>query len=223
MDKFELPLFPLSTVLYPDFPLSLVIFEPRYLKMIRGCLDQQSPFGVVLIKKGREVGEVAEPYRIGTMAKIVQALPQDDGTIYIMVEGQERFKIWQYRVTDDNYLLGTVSKLDEPAGEDDDILAIVETIQPLLQTYLSLMADQQADPIPDTTILDYDEPARLSYQIAAMLTIAPVEKQTLLEIDSPIGRLERMIKILGREIELWQLNGPETTHKLPWGDEIHLN
>ena len=52
---FEIPLFPLNTVLFPGMPLSLHIFEERYKLMIKHCLDEECPFGVLLIREGKEV------------------------------------------------------------------------------------------------------------------------------------------------------------------------
>ena len=57
----ELRLFPLSLVLFPGMTLPLRIFEERYKLMIGECIDNQLPFGVVLIKEGQEVGGTAVP------------------------------------------------------------------------------------------------------------------------------------------------------------------
>ena len=69
----QLPLFPLNLVLFPGMDLPLHIFEERYKSMIGDCLNQNLPFGVVLIKEGLEVGTPAEPERIGTSARILHA------------------------------------------------------------------------------------------------------------------------------------------------------
>ena len=53
---YKLPLFPLNMVLFPGLPISLHIFEERYRLMIARCIEQNGPFGVVLIREGREVG-----------------------------------------------------------------------------------------------------------------------------------------------------------------------
>jgi uncharacterized protein len=60
---FELPLFPLQTVLFPGMPFVLHIFEQRYRQMIGECLRDDQPFGVVLIREGEEVGDpLVEPF-----------------------------------------------------------------------------------------------------------------------------------------------------------------
>ena len=61
----HLPLFPLNTVLFPGMMMPLNIFEPRYLEMIDYCMEKNSPFGVVLIRDGNEVGGGAFPHQIG--------------------------------------------------------------------------------------------------------------------------------------------------------------
>ena len=68
----KIPLFPLSTVLFPGGTIPLQIFEDRYHSMIQDCLESNSKFGVVLIKEGKEVGGAAVPHRVGTLAKITK-------------------------------------------------------------------------------------------------------------------------------------------------------
>src|SRR5687768_16728850 len=90
----NLPLFPLNTVLFPGMPLSLHIFEERYKEMITRCLQDNGPFGVVLIKEGIEaLGPLAQPHTIGCTAQITQVQPLDEGRMNLIVIGQERFKL----------------------------------------------------------------------------------------------------------------------------------
>ena len=71
----ELPLFPLNTVLFPGQMLPLHIFEDRYRLMIRRCLAEDLPFGVVLIKRGAEIGAEAEPHMEARIARIEEFPP----------------------------------------------------------------------------------------------------------------------------------------------------
>ena len=66
----KVPLFPLNTVLFPGGPLPLRIFETRYLEMVRDCVKNDEPFGVLLIRDGQEAGQ-ATTYDIGTLARII--------------------------------------------------------------------------------------------------------------------------------------------------------
>ena len=91
---FELPIFPLNTVLFPGMPLSLHIFEDRYKLMIGKCLQERRAFGVVLIRQGAEaLGPLAEPNKIGCTAFISQVERLHQGRMNIGVIGQRRFRI----------------------------------------------------------------------------------------------------------------------------------
>src|SRR5215207_7429183 len=90
----KLPLFPLNTVLFPGMPLSLHIFEDRYKEMISRCLQDNTPFGVLLIKEGVEaLGPLAQPHSIGCTAQITQVQPLDEGRMNLIAIGHERFKL----------------------------------------------------------------------------------------------------------------------------------
>jgi len=103
-----LPLFPLTTVLFPEMLLPLHIFEPRYRLLVRRCMDEDRPFGVVLIRSGQDVGGTAEPHAIGTEAKIMAYSPLSDGRSYIVVRGGRRFAIEQSIPDTEPYLVGRV-------------------------------------------------------------------------------------------------------------------
>src|SRR5215216_2373888 len=83
----ELPLFPLNTVLFPSLPLPLHIFEERYKLMIGTCAVTDNLFGVCLIKEGVEVGGPAEPFEIGTVARIAEIERMPDGRMNLMTFG----------------------------------------------------------------------------------------------------------------------------------------
>ncbi|MCI0849057.1 MAG: LON peptidase substrate-binding domain-containing protein, partial [Chloroflexi bacterium] len=85
-----LPLFPLNLVLFPGMDLPLHIFEQRYRDMIGECLDKDAPFGVVLIKEGVEVGDPADPERIGTSTRILSSEILDQGRMNILTRGERR-------------------------------------------------------------------------------------------------------------------------------------
>ena len=103
-----LPLFPLNTVLFPGQMLPLHIFEPRYRQMIGECAQNGTPFGVVLIRQGEEVGDPdTEPYDVGTTAHIVQIERLEDGRMNIICVGHSRFRI-QHLLRDADYLRGEI-------------------------------------------------------------------------------------------------------------------
>jgi len=112
-----LPLFPLKAVLFPDGVLPLKVFETRYIDMLRECMKQDAPFGVVLIRSGQEVGVAAEPEQVGCLAHICDLDMQTLGLMTLRVRGGERFRILETRVRPDQRLEART----EPIPADSEI------------------------------------------------------------------------------------------------------
>src|SRR5690349_965615 len=112
MTRERLPLFPLGTVLLPGMVLPLHIFEPRYQVMMQQVLEGDRFFGVLLIRRGSEVGQPAEPYDVGTVAEVTTVAPLDDGRMNISTTGRERFKVTAF-YHDQPFLTGDVTYLSD--------------------------------------------------------------------------------------------------------------
>jgi len=227
-DSFLLPLFPLNVVLYPNMFLPLRIFEPRYQAMVKYCVAEDEPFGVVLIAEGQpEEDETIKPYKIGTVADIVQVDELGEGRMNIWVAGSERFEILNYYRSPADYLVGRVLPVDD---EDADPLLFLDQTNPLslsFKTYLELRMRLNDEDIEDFDYQLANDPAILSYQIATMLDVSLAEKQNLLELRGLKDRLNQEKLVLKREIgHLRQMlstqRKPRVEH-LPWGGEVHLN
>src|ERR1041384_4190288 len=93
---FDLPLFPLQTVLFPDGLLSLKVFEARYLDLVGNCLRESKPFGVVALRQGGEVvagsGPVAFESR-GTLAELIDVDSAQAGILQVRCRGTQRFDV----------------------------------------------------------------------------------------------------------------------------------
>src|SRR5947209_5530520 len=119
----QLPLFPLGSVLSPGMLLPLHIFEPRYRLLLQRALQNDQPFGIVLISSGLEVGGPAEPHRIGTTARVVGTTALPGGRSFIIVRGERRFAIESVDADREPYLVAEVRYLDEDEGTDAGALA----------------------------------------------------------------------------------------------------
>ena len=194
----ELPLFPLQVVLYPEMPLPLHIFEPRYREMILRCREENSPFGVVLIRSGEEVGEAALPHTVGTLARITHFEELPDGRMDILVMGEARFRVRETHLRHP-YLTAQVELLTEAEREPDSVQPTLEAASELFKDYVRALFARTGRTL--STLQLPQEPQHLSYAIAAFLPISLGEKQQLLEIGAADMRLEREIEILGRELE----------------------
>lgn len=147
----ELPLFPLNSVLCPGIALPLHIFEDRYRAMVRHCLETTSPFGVVLIREGREVGAGSISFTgVGTIAEIRDAGTYDDGRYDLLVVGTRRFEIRRVLTGRRPYLVAEVDILDETVGDDDTAHRLAMKATRKFVTYLELLqprAGETADEI----------------------------------------------------------------------------
>jgi Lon protease-like protein len=158
----ELPLFPLHAVLFPGVALPLRVFEPRYRAMVGHCLSVGQPFGVVLIRDGREVGEVpAALANVGTTAIIRQAGRYPDGRMDIVTVGGRRFRIDALDTEREPYLVGRVEILDEPIGEREEARRIARRVSGSFLRYLDHLAPADAAAGPEieleVEIIDQDE------------------------------------------------------------------
>lgn len=195
-----LPLFPLNVVLFPGMVLPLHIFEERYRLMVRRCLDQNSPFGVLLIREGKEVGETAVPYEVGTTARITRVERLDDGRMNITTVGEERFRVRRLR-DGEPYLQGEVVPLPNIEGETPQALYQADAIRPLVADYVGLLAKAVGLQLGLVDNLPED-PTALAFLTAIALQIPAHEKQHLLTIQSIALLLAEERGILRREEKL---------------------
>ena len=172
-----LPLFPLELVLFPDTPLPLHIFEPRYKEMIGECLAQKIPFGVVrAVEKG-----LAE---VGCTAEIVEVTKKyDDGRLDILTEGRRRFEVEQ--IDQDRAFLRVAVHYfeDAPGAASPQQIARAAELQKEL---LALAGAAES-------AVETDHP-QLSFHLAAALPLDLDFKQTLLGMRSEPERLKSVVE-----------------------------
>ncbi len=136
----EIPLFPLHTVLCPGIVLPLHVFEDRYRAMTRRCLDSGEPFGVVLIRDGREIGKgVATLAGVGAFAEIREAGRYPDGRYDLLAAATGRFAIESVDSQKEPYLLAEVTRLDDEVGDEPRAERLAAAAIRAFVRYLDLM------------------------------------------------------------------------------------
>lgn len=192
----DLRLFPLQTVLFPQMRMPLHIFEERYKLMIRECIEEDAPFGVVLIRSGAEVGSAAAPCNVGATARISQVEYLEDGRMNLFTIGEQRFRI-NTLYTDREFLRGDIDIIEPSAASPAAYEAMPragELFNEYLKLYLAL-GDQytRGVELPD----DPDEAA----DYIAARTEAPIEtKQGWLEELSPDARLQSELELIAASL-----------------------
>jgi hypothetical protein len=149
----ELPLFPLHTVLCPGIVMPLHVFEDRYRALTRHCIETGSPFGIVLIREGKEVGPTTtlSVAGVGALAEIREASRYADGRYDLLVAGTGRFALEEVDVTSAPYLVGSVTGLDDEVGDEDVAEKLSATAVRRFVRYLELLRAREGE---DADILD---------------------------------------------------------------------
>jgi Lon protease-like protein len=196
-----LPLFPLSTVLFPGMRLPLHIFEERYRLLVADLQAQPEPrrFGVIAIRKGREVGAegVTALHEVGCVATVREIAPHPDGRFDLAAVGTERFRL--LRVDDERpYFQGEVEPLTEETAQTGEAEAFaVNRVQAGFRAYLNALADRGGGVI---SVADLpDEAVLLSYVVGAAMIIDLPERQSLLAAPTALDRLRLERSLLVRE------------------------
>jgi hypothetical protein len=195
--------------------LPLNVFEERYRQMVRDLLERPEPreFGVVAIRKGREVGtaNLRELYDVGCVATLREVTPHADGRFSLVAVGARRFRLLS---TDDSrpyYQCAAQDLPDEaggarPASADapgEDVAAATAAVQAAFREYLNALADRAGAVIRIADIPD--EPVLLSYVVAAAMIIDVPERQGLLAAPDGLSRLRTERQLLTRERAMLRL------------------
>jgi Lon protease-like protein len=142
----DLPLFPLHTVLCPGIALPLHVFEERYRLLVERCLERNEPFGVVLIRQGREIGPLeGRIARVGTTAVIREAGHYPDGRYDLVTVGEQRFRIESLAAANEPYLVADVRYLEEPIGDGDTARSLSERVSGRFLRYLEALQPALVD------------------------------------------------------------------------------
>ena len=181
MQPDRIPLFPLNVVLFPGEPLPLHIFEPRYRRMVRECLDAKTDFGMLLALPDGCV-------RVGCSAEILEVTKRyDDGRMDILAVGRERFRVVEL-FTDDPLLEGRIDYLvDEDLSLDPqrrkELIELYEVCYTLLFSGMPRSLEES-----DSTLT--------SFAISAALPMDLLWKQQILELRSEPERQNRLLGYL---------------------------
>jgi len=183
-------IFPLGTVLFPGGSLPLKIFEQRYLEMTKACLRDERPFGVCLIREGREVGDPAVPETVGCLATIERWDMPQLGVFHLVARGGARFRLIETRVARNGLMTGSLERIaeDPPAG----------SVDPACREVLKLIIERVGKTnFPEPIALD--DPQWVSYRLAEILPFDAHVKQELLELEGAGERLARLRELLVKE------------------------
>jgi Lon protease-like protein len=179
-----LPLFPLDLVLFPETPLPLHIFEPRYKEMITECVRDGKPFGVVRLKVGGNRMGRETHAQFGCSAEIIDVLRRyPDGRMDIIVIGRQLFEVLS--TNEDRSFLQAEVRLIEDDPDEESTAELRSTAVELHSEVLGLISSE---------ITKFDSRAKcLSFHLMSTLPVDLDFKQQFLEMTSERERLTTLI------------------------------
>jgi Lon protease-like protein len=158
------------------------------MEMAKTCLREQTPFGVCLIREGREVGMPAIPAAVGTLARIAAWDMPQLGMLHITALGEQRFRILERRVQPDGLARASIQIMEEDL--DSAIPASCSACVKLLERAI----EQHAGLLEPPHRLD--SAMWVSSRLAELLPLPLPAKQELLELDNARIRIERLNELL---------------------------
>jgi len=178
-----------NVVLFPQMPLPLHVFEPRYRKMVADVLDTHRTIGMTLLRPDWEADYHGRPpvYTVGCAGRMDQCDPLEDGRFDILLRGLTRFRILEEHAGEP-YRLATIEALADMPGEraalDDARRKVVAAI------------GRSADG-PSVLVMQPELPHDLFVNaLCQSLPLSPVERQSLLDCDTILGRYNRLLEVL---------------------------
>lgn len=196
-----MPMFPLGSVLMPAMPLSLRIFEERYLKLLGDLLAEETPeFGVVLIEKGPEVGGGEKRMGVGTIASVIE-IGTTDEFYGLQSVGSKRFRVNAW-LPDAPYPIADIDFLPDLIWDDNLMPARVhlETKVRRLLAFASEFGDLQFG----ADVEFGDDPMDACWQLAGVLPVGPLDQLDLLQSQSAeelISRTNELVNEGNKSLE----------------------
>jgi ATP-dependent Lon protease len=206
MEVYEtLPIVPLrDVVVFPHMMMPFVIGRPSSIRALEHALGQDKRiFLAAQHDASVDDPQPADIYTMGCIATIVQSLKLPDGNIKVLVEGVDRGRAVEWK-EDKGFFRVVVKVIDRPREQTADIEATMTRVVSLFEQYVKLSNNLHYDAM--IAAVRVDDPARLADTIAAHMLVGIEEKQNLLEIISPLERLNRIASVLEAEVDKLQVD-----------------
>ena len=186
----KLPVFPLGLVVLPGTIQTLQIFEPRYLSMVKDCMNSESGF-VITLSNDNVSGERFMSQ--GTFVDIIDFNQLPNGLLGITVKGREKVSIKSIEQVESGLHYASISPIAEPVVDDQAVLA---KFPDLINVLSQLKEHPQVKLLP--LEIDMLSAESVSYQLAGLIPISPMQKQTLLEAFDSKQRMNILAKLVNK-------------------------
>ena len=199
-----LPILPLrGVVVYPQTAVPLTVGQPRSIRLVDEVVGADKLVGLVASKNPElEMPGPADLYNIGTIATVHRLLRAPDGTIRLLVQGMDRFRVAEF-VEDEPYLKAKIELAPEVIEQGIEVDALARNARDQFQQITEMIPS-----FPEElagSITSVEDPLQTAYTIANFQRMELKDSQEILEIDSVAEKLKKLIGLLVREAEVLQI------------------
>lgn len=199
-----LPILPLrGLVVYPNTAVPLTVGQARSIKLVDDVVGGDKLVGLVAaLNPEQETPGPNELYPIGTIATVHRLLRAPDGTVRLLVQGMERFRVGEF-VQEQPYLKAHIELIPETQETDIETSALARNARDQFQQITQMIPS-----FPDElsgSITSLEDPLQTAYTIANFQRIDLKDAQEILELDSVYQKLKKLIGLLVRETEVLQI------------------
>jgi Lon protease-like protein len=186
----KLPVFPLGLVVLPGTIQTLQIFEPRYLSMVKNCMNTDTGF-VITLSKSNQSGEAFMSQ--GTFVEIIDFNQLPNGLLGITVQGSQKVSIKSVEQLESGLHYASITPIAEPAVDDQAVLAQFPEL-------INVLSQLKEHPHVKSLPLEIDllSAESVSYQLAGLIPLTPMQKQALLEAFDATQRMNILAKLINK-------------------------
>ena len=199
----DLPLLPLrDVVVFPHMVIPLFVGRPKSIKALEMAMEADRRIMLVAQKAAaKDEPSVADMFDVGCVSTILQMLKLPDGTVKVLVEGQQRALVASIEDAESHFM-ATVTPVEATpdANKPSEIEALRRAVMQQFDQYVKL--NKKIPPEILTSISSIDDPGRLADTIAAHLPLKLENKQVVLDLSDVKARLENLFEQLDREVDI---------------------
>lgn len=200
----ELPLLPLrDVVVYPHMVIPLFVGREKSIEALEAAMTGDKQI-LLLAQKNPADDDPGEDglYRMGTVATVLQLLKLPDGTVKVLVEGEQRGQVERF-IDEEAYCRAEVSIIDEASVGERESEVFIRSLLSQFEQYVQLGKKVPAEVL--SSLNSIDEPGRLVDTMSAHMALKIEQKQEILEITELSARVEHVLAMLDAEIDLLQV------------------
>uniref|UniRef100_UPI003899169E endopeptidase La n=1 Tax=Thiomicrorhabdus chilensis TaxID=63656 RepID=UPI003899169E len=207
MNVLVLPLR--DVVVFPGNVMPLFVGREKSIQALNEAMEGDKQIFLVTQKSAElDVPSLEDLYSVGTMANILQLLKLPDGTVKVLVEGVQRFKLLSLN-HETNVLMGDIAEFVSEEASEADTVVLVRALKESFVKYAELKKKIPSEVI--ASVKKEEVPDRLVDLVSANVNLKVSEKQALLELVAVNERLERMLTVVETERELQESEKRITT------------